>query len=218
MTTEPVDLAALDRALRSLSPSDADSGVRAIDVADVGRLRGDERALVAGSVEKRQREFATGRRLLRELIGIDEPIMIAAGGRPSLPAGVVASLAHDHGVAVAVVSRSGRVGALGVDVEPDEALSSEVSRLILRPDEIGIDPHVAFTLKEAAYKAWSASGGAMLDHHDVQLRVAAGRYVAHVVDAAVELHGRWATVAGRHLAVVVAGPETADRISRRKRL
>jgi 4'-phosphopantetheinyl transferase EntD len=207
-----VDIAALDRALRGLSPPAVESGVRAIDASDIARLGAGERALVAGAVDKRQREFATGRRLLRELIGIDAPIMVGAGGRPMLPAGTVGSLAHDRDVAVAVVSRSARIVAMGVDIEPDHELPPDVTRLILRPDEVGIDPHMAFTLKEAAYKAWSAMGGTMLDHHDVRLHVSAGRFVAQVVGAAVDLDGSWTTVAGRHLAVVVAGEATAARI------
>lgn len=210
--TPVIDVAALAQALRGLAPPAVETGVRAIDASDIARLGAGERALVAGAVDTRRREFATGRRLLRELIGTSDPIMVGEGGRPMLPAGIVGSLAHDRDVAVAVVSRSLRIVAMGVDVEPDHALSTEVSRLILRPDEAVIDAHVAFTLKEAAYKAWSAMGGGMLDHHDVHLEIAGGRFVAHVVDADVDLDGSWTTVSGRHLAVVLAGTETASRV------
>ena len=49
--------------------------------------------------------------------------------------------------------------ALGIDIEPATPLSAGVARLILRPEERHLDPHLAFVLKEAAYKAWSELGG-----------------------------------------------------------
>lgn len=199
-----VDIRALDRTLRDLTVPTVLSGVRRIDASDISGLEMREREHVAGAVEKRQREFATGRRLLRELIGVAEPILVLPGGRPALPAGVVGSLAHDRDVAVAVVSRDQGIAALGIDVEPDVPLTPAVARIILRADEHSIDPHLAFTMKEATYKAWSAMGGPMLDHHDVRLELDDRRFRANIVGGDVEFEGTWATEAGRHLAFVAA--------------
>ena len=55
------------------------------------------------------------------------------------------------------------IAALGIDVEPTGPLSAEMAAVILRPDEAGLDAHLAFTLKEAVYKAWSAVGGELID-------------------------------------------------------
>ncbi|MBK8333258.1 MAG: hypothetical protein IPL07_12960 [Acidimicrobiaceae bacterium] len=56
------------------------------------------------------------------------------------------------------------VKSLGIDVEPTDPLAAEIGGVILRDDERAMDAHLAFALKEAAYKAWSTGGGRMLDH------------------------------------------------------
>ena len=110
---------------------------------------------------KRRHEFATGRALLRQLIGSDVAIPVGPDRAPVLPAGVRASLAHDHGLAVAAVTTDPRVRALGIDIEPVDPLPPDIATVVLRPDEVGLDAHHAFTMKEAAYKAWSRLGGAL---------------------------------------------------------
>lgn len=190
--------------LALLAPAGVLTGARVIDAADLDSLHDSERALVANAVAKRQHEFATGRVLLRELLRVPNEILIGPTRAPMLPPGVVGSLAHDRAVAVAAVSRDPGITAIGIDVEPVEPLPADMSRIILRDDEIGIDAHLAFTLKEAAYKAWSNAGGRMLDHHDVRLTVDGDRFTATVLPDGRCLDGRWATIDGHHLALVVA--------------
>ena len=74
---------------------------------------------------------------------------------------------------------------------------------VLRADEAGIDTHLAFSLKEAAYKAWSATGGRLLDHHEVRLTIGVGHFDAVVVDDGVTFAGRFAIVGERTVALVV---------------
>ena len=62
-------------------------------------------------------------------------------------------------------------------------------------------------LKEATYKAWSALGGPILDHHNVVLTVRHGRFRAHVVDAGVAYGGVFATVCDSTVALVVVPAE-----------
>jgi 4'-phosphopantetheinyl transferase EntD len=202
-----VDVETLAGALRSLVGPGLRSGVRRIGASDLDHLDVREFAIVASAVPKRQREFATGRALLHDIVETTEPILIAATRAPVFPPGIVGSLAHDHEVAVAVVGRSGRLRALGVDVEPADPLDPALVEAILRDDEDVDDPHLAFTAKEAAYKAWSSMGGTMLEHHDVRLRFDGGCFGAHVLPAAFELRGTWATVAGRHLAAVTVAAD-----------
>jgi 4'-phosphopantetheinyl transferase EntD len=141
--------------------------------------------------------------LLRQLVGTEAAITARADRAPVLPSGVVASLAHTASIAVAVVAAAGSFVALGVDLEVASALDDDIGRIVLRPDEAGIDVALAFTLKEAAYKAWSGLGGRLLEHHDVRLVLGPDdRFEVVEVASATVLGGRHANVAGHHLAVV----------------
>ncbi len=178
--------------------------MRRIDAADVGRLWPEELAAVGDSVDKRRREFATGRVLLRQLLNSDAPIAVRPNRTAELPAGVVGSLAHDATFVVAAVSVSVAVSALGIDIEPTVPLATDVAALIVRPDEGDVDAHLAFTLKEATYKAWSGVGGPILDHHDVRLTlVDATRFSAEVIGSEASFEGRYQRVDDRWIALVV---------------
>lgn len=200
---EALDVDALEQELQILAVPGVRIGARIITAADVADLRPIEAAHISRAVPSRQAEYATGRRLLRDLMGVTGAIATAADRRPVLPPGLVASLAHDRSVAIAAVGPETAVASLGIDVEPDEPLAAEVAAIVLREDESGLDPHLAFTLKEAVYKAWSGTGGAILEHHDVRLTVGAdqsGRatfrgdivaYGASFDGAFSHAHGRW---------------------------
>lgn len=211
----------VERALRRLAggasghAASITVGARAIDRDDIGSLHPVELEAVARAVPKRQREFATGRALLRELLGTTEAIPVNRDRSPDWPPGVVGSLAHDRSVAVAAVATDARIRALGIDVEPDDPLTPEMSAAILRHDERELDAHLAFALKEAAYKAWSTLGGPILDHHDVRVRLlgdddhrSAGveRFSAEVVDTTfgTTFGGMFCRTQGRFLVLVIA--------------
>jgi 4'-phosphopantetheinyl transferase EntD len=160
-------------------------------------------------VATRRHEFATGRVLLRGLLGADVPIAVAADRSPVLPAGVVGSLAHAGSLAVAAVGAAEVARALGVDLEPATPLDDAVAEVILRPDEAGLDPHLAFTLKEAVYKAWSGTGGGMLEHHDVRLSARQdGWFDAAVTTAGASFTARCSEAAGHWVALVVVPAAT----------
>ena len=140
---------------------------------------------------------------MRELVGRPCTIPVAPDRSPVLPAGIRASLAHDREFVVAALSTDPGVLAIGIDIEPATALEPGIARLVLRPDEIGLDAHRAFTMKEAAYKAWSRLGGRMLDHHDVRLSVKGSEFRAEIVAHDVGYRGRSVVAAGRWIALVV---------------
>jgi 4'-phosphopantetheinyl transferase EntD len=198
-----VDEADLTDGLTTVTVPGVRVGWRRIDAADVASLHDIERARTEHAVAVRRHEFASGRALLRELIGRPVAIPSQPNRAAALPPGLRGSLAHDREVAVAAVSDDPRVLALGIDVEPATPLTADVARVVLRPDEAGLDAHQAFTLKEAAYKAWSTLGGRMLDHHDVRLTVRDGTFTAEVIDDGSAFTGRWAHAGGRWLALVV---------------
>ncbi len=198
-----VDIDELRAALQELAPQGVATGARAIDAVDLATLLPAERAAIANSVAVRQREFATGRALLRDLIGSPLEIPIGPSRAPILPAGLTASLAHDRSVAIAAVSRDPRVAAIGIDLEPATPLDDSMARVILRDDEVGIDAHLAFTLKESAYKAWSNAGGRLLEHHEVRLTLDGERFTAEVLGENTSLDGSFRQVAGWYVALVV---------------
>lgn len=189
--------------LQELAPQAVATGARAIDAVDIANLLPAERAAIANSVAVRQREFATGRALLRDLIGSPIEIPVGPTRAPILPADVVASLAHDRSVAIAAVSRGPLLAAIGIDLEPTTPLDDSMARVILRDDEAGIDAHLAFTLKEAAYKAWSNAGGRLLEHHEVRLTLDGARFTAEVLGEGKSLVGSFRRVAGWYVALVV---------------
>lgn len=204
------DVAAVEAALAAMAPPEVSTGALAVADDDVARLHPAELVLVAAAVDKRRREFASGRRLLRTLIereGVrcEGPMARLASGAPALPPGVVGSLAHDAGIAVGAVSRHPDVRAIGIDVEPATQLDLAMERLILRADE-GVDAHLAFTLKEAVYKAWSSLGGEILDHHDVKLAVRQdGRFEGAVLARRATFGGRYVLAGRRWVALVIVG-------------
>ena len=207
MSADPGAVAAVAAALATLAPSGVRTGCRAITAADVGALLPVEAAAVARAVPQRRHEFATGRVLLRELIGAPVPIAVGADRAPVLPAGVVGSLAHAGSLAVAAVGDTRTAASMGVDLEPTSALDEAVAAVVLRPDEEALDAHLAFTLKEAFYKAWSGRGGGMLEFHDVRLTLRGGGGFDAVEErSGMRCTGRWTTAAGHHLALVVVPP------------
>ncbi len=192
-------------ALRAIAPDGVVVGARSIDVVDLDALHAAEASVVASAVPKRRREFATGRALLRLLLGADVTILPGPTRAPVLPPGVCGTLAHDDRLAVAAVTRRPSIAALGVDIEPATPLADDIAEVVLRPEERLLDAHLAFTLKEAAYKAWSGLGGRILDHHEVSLTVRDGRFDARVVDDGLTLTGAWTVAGGRYVALVVHG-------------
>ena len=99
----------------------------------------------------------------------------AASGAPLWPAGIVGSLAHDSGVAVAAVALSSDFAGVGIDVEPAENLPGEMVDLVATPSERSryaaslLQSRVLFVSKEAVYKATHPLDGVFLDFHDIEI-------------------------------------------------
>ncbi|HXT09323.1 MAG TPA: 4'-phosphopantetheinyl transferase superfamily protein [Roseiarcus sp.] len=110
----------------------------------------------------------------------DAALPRAPGGFALWPAGFRGSLAHDQGLAVAAVARTRDIAALGVDVEPAQALPDEVAEIALLPAErraCARDPALAraiFAAKEAVYKAINPRDGGAPEYEDIAVDLAAG--------------------------------------------
>lgn len=154
---------------------------------DPGPAHPDERLLAGCLPAARQPDFLLGRAALRLAItdaclscgpvGID-------GRRPALPPGIVGSLSHSGGLAVAIAGPSVEFAALGVDLER-VALPVAAAHLVLGPGERAwVDGDegrllAAFSAKEAVFKA--VSGIAGVDRlRDIRLRATGGGFAASV--------------------------------------
>jgi 4'-phosphopantetheinyl transferase EntD len=182
------------------------------------------------AVDKRRREFTTGRvcahRALRRL-GL-EAVAIDTGphGEPLWPTGVVGSITHCDGYRACAVARCEGVRAIGIDAEPDEPLPDGVFEHVAfgREPALVADraagpcmDRLLFSAKEAVYKAWFPLTGRWLGFDDVELAIDAGggtfRAVllvpGPVVDGArlTELRGRWCAENGV-VATAVVVPAT----------
>lgn len=196
---------AVAAALQAIAPTGVRVGARDIGADDEAALLPAERVAVRAAIPRRRAEFATGRVLLRELLGTSLAIPVAGDRRPVLPDGFVASLAHAGDIAIAAAGAESEFAAIGIDVEPIHELGADVAEHILRSDDGTTDALLGFVLKEAAYKAWSALGGGLLDHHDVRVTLDPPAFTADI-DAASQrqqLAGTFCVAAGFLGALVV---------------
>jgi 4'-phosphopantetheinyl transferase EntD len=129
---------------------------------------------------KRRHDFCAGRVAARqalEAIGMEaRPVPRGPSGQPIWPAGVVGSITHSKGVAVAVALRAA-TGGVGVDLELRSLpFSKETRRLVLTANERNwIDseggppwPLILFSAKEATYKAMPDAVRLRLGFQDVE--------------------------------------------------
>jgi 4'-phosphopantetheinyl transferase EntD len=149
-------------------------------------MPGDEDALMpeetdafASTVIRVRRASGAARIVARELLvqlgytGCALPK--GAGGAPIWPAGILGSMAHDHQVAIAVVSTIQNINAVGIDIEPAEVLPPKLLDLIATPRERLQIPagtyhgRLLFSIKEAVYKAVYPWDRRFLDHYDVEV-------------------------------------------------
>jgi len=193
-------------ALRGISPTFVQTGVREIAGTDERLLRRDEFQHVRYATAGRRREFAAGRVLLRQLMRTDVSILVQGNRAPQLPDRFRGSLAHDERYAVAAVADRRDVTALGIDLEPEFVDQDEMlAQVIVRPDEGDLDPSLAFCVKEAAFKAWSSMGGTLVAFQDVHVDVNQFDFRARFPDC--DIHGRFAKTSGRWIALAVVPSE-----------
>lgn len=198
------------------------------NIPDVALFAEEERS-VSRAVEKRRREFTTGRacaRIALRQLGIpDVPIPNGPRGEPLWPTGVAGSITHCTGYCAGAVARVGGVLTIGIDAEVHAPLPEGVWEQVAFGPELRMPPdrsagvcldRVLFSAKEAVYKAWFPLAGRWLGFEDVELTidVGGGTFCARLlvpgpmVDGAelTELRGRWCVEAGIVGAVVVVLP------------
>ena len=170
-----------------------------------------EEQYVASAVARRRLEFARGRTCARRALAAlgEAPVAITSDHRaPIWPSGIVGSISHCAGYACAAVGQMRTYRALGVDAEVLQALDAGSEKLVVSPGEArtlaalgGGVPWacVAFSAKEAFYKAQYPRTRTFLDFLDVEVAIApaTGAFTVTVLDSAPALATIPRTVAGR---------------------
>jgi enterobactin synthetase component D / holo-[acyl-carrier protein] synthase len=170
-------------------------------------LYDEERLALGHAVEKRRREFVTGRACARHALvrlGV-RPCSIPSGprGEPVWPQGLVGSITHCRGYAACAVASCEVLGGLGIDAERHEALNGRILPEIITPAEnrrvtdlsaARPDVHwdsVWFSAKEAVYKAWFPLTRRWLGFHDAEVTLdgADGRFAARLLVPGARING-----------------------------
>lgn len=169
----------LQTAIDALSLPGIKIGYRVILPGDEHALMPEEAVAFARSVTAVRRASGAARIVARRLLaqaGLGEcALPKASSGAPIWPRGIVGSISHDSRVAVAAIAMRREFSALGIDIEPAEALPPDLLDLVATPKErveIGEDPcqgRLLFAAKEAVYKAVYPLDQTFLDHHDVEI-------------------------------------------------
>ena len=149
----------------------------------------EEEALISAAVEKRRREFATGRSCARRaLAALGErpaPLLRGTRGAPQWPPGIVGSITHCAGYRGAAAARDRDALTIGLDAEPDLPLPSLVLGAVSLTCErdmlstlAAADPGISwdrllFSAKESVYKAWFPLTGQWLGFPDARIAVQA---------------------------------------------
>jgi 4'-phosphopantetheinyl transferase EntD len=142
---------------------------------------------LGGAVEKRRREFITGRACARGALaqlGMG-PVAIPSGerGEPCWPVGIVGSITHCAGYRACALARAGEIAALGIDAEPNEALprgvlgeiagaqeSAQLEELLRSEPAVRWD-RLLFSTKEAVYKVWFPLARSWLGFEEVVVTI-----------------------------------------------
>ncbi len=165
----------------------AASVAEAFDDSGPSELLAGEEAIVGRAVEKRRREFATGRACARnalERLGLgSSPILTGDRGEPLWPAGVVGSITHCDGYRACAAARRTELKSVGIDAEPHEPLPEGLLPDIARPEEIPRLSELSratpaihwdrllFSAKESVYKAWFPLAERWLGFEDASLTI-----------------------------------------------
>jgi 4'-phosphopantetheinyl transferase EntD len=173
--------------LRSLLGPDIAVSEGAIIADATADLFPEEEAQVARAVAKRRIEFAAGRAHAREALaalGIAAVALPAAPDRtPLWPQGLVGSITHTESYcAAATARRSDGYAAIGIDLEPAEALPIDLWPTILTAaedlwirqqtnPEQGLLARAMFCAKESAYKCQFPISHEMLEFHEFEIEI-----------------------------------------------
>lgn len=192
-----------------------------------------EQGVVANAVPRRQQEFAAGRAAARTaMAALEFPASAIATGAdraPVWPAGLIGSISHTDTICAAVVAPARALRSIGIDLELDADLPSDVLEAIcttaerawlsgLPPAQQGRAARLIFCAKEAFFKAQYPVTGAMIgfDAACITPDIAAGRFTLTICNpigefaAGAVIAGQAARVAEHLACTVVLGHADLD--------
>ncbi len=214
------DLTGLRDAARRLLPPDAAVAV-ADPLANHAILHRAE--LLPGAVPARLREFAAGRKAAHEamaLLGLtDLPIPMGQDRAPVWPEGITGSITHSRTACLAAIMRGDDAQGIGLDLEEDAPLSSDLWETILLPAEQewlanqpkadrGQHAMLMFCAKEAAYKAQYARSKTLFGFDMLRIYLDDGAFTAEFQKPVApflhssRLNGKYSRVQGHILTAV----------------
>ncbi len=193
--------------------------VEAGDAHWSGALLPEEEAQIRRAAPRRRRAFTAGRVCAREALErlgfAERPLLSDADRVPCWPPGAVGSISHTGDWCGVAVARAESAVGLGLDVEGDAPLEPRLAPRICSPLELerfgrlppppAADwPKLAFSLKEAAYKAYFPLARTFLGFHDLELEVDAetGAFAAQLVRADAPAAAGRRRFCGRYRAAV----------------
>ena len=137
-----------------------------------------EAACVAGSSPARRRQFASGRHFARTALGrlhCGDSFILQQGRKPLWPKGFTGSISHTKALAAAAVAHAEALRGLGLDIEGTNRLKAALHAKVLtsrerqRPWADAREGVVAFSAKEAGYKAVNPLTGLYVGFQDVEV-------------------------------------------------
>ena len=160
------------------------------DAYPVGLLPPEEAAM-AGASPARRREFTAGRVIARQAMAtLRRPQMAVPQSpdrAPIWPDGLVGSISHCKLACVAALAPATRISALGIDLEPNIALDADLVDIICTKSERNwlatldrpnrdVLAKLIFSAKESVFKCQYPLSKAMLEFHDIELRLDLARH------------------------------------------
>jgi 4'-phosphopantetheinyl transferase EntD len=181
------EIGQVEYALRGWFPSDAFVKVARIDEY---AMLPEEQAMVARAVDRRRREFATGRWLSREGLrhfGLpDQPILIGRLRNPLWPESLIGTISHDGDLCAVALRRDASVPAAGIGIDLVALSRSRADRMdelasmfVADPGELDsiatlnvpVDPELLlFSLKESVIKAMASRLDNFIDMRAIEIR------------------------------------------------
>jgi 4'-phosphopantetheinyl transferase EntD len=158
----------------------------------------EELSIIADrAAPSRRNDFTRGRiaarRALEHLEVVDAPVLRGAHREPLWPEGIVGSITHAAGHALAAVGRHSEWGGIGLDLEHSDRYFDDLTAHVAFDDELTSieslegDPRIRATLetfsaKEAVYKALFPIVGEFFGFQAARIHRRPGGLVAEIVE------------------------------------
>jgi len=167
----------------TISAARTKTELRLAGVAVTGQrgLLGPEIEISKPFAPRRKATFAAGRRAARMVLGQSEPILRASSGEPIWPEGWVGSITHTDQFAMAACAPASQITSIGIDLENIKASILDLGAQIASRQELRqIERYttdsaaaltLAFSAKEAAYKALYPKHQEFIDYRQALVRI-----------------------------------------------